>query len=53
VILSYLNLDWQPIPVIAKFVDIVVNGISARNYDINAYAQDPTSIKKELNMLKN
>jgi hypothetical protein len=44
--LSYLNLDWQPIPVIAKFVDIVVNGISARNYDINAYAQDPTSTQK-------
>tara|TARA_Y100000389_G_scaffold199606_1_gene238326 strand:+ start:1089 stop:3488 length:2400 start_codon:yes stop_codon:yes gene_type:complete len=44
--LSYLNLDWQPVPVISKFVDIVVNGISSRNYDINAFAQDPTSIKE-------
>ena len=39
--LSYLNLDWKPVPVIAKFVDIVVNGISGRNYEINAFAQDP------------
>ncbi len=44
--LSYLNLDWQPVPVISKFVDIVVNGISSRNYDINAFAQDPTSMKQ-------
>ena len=44
--LSYLNLDWQPVPVISKFVDIVVNGISSRNYAINAYAQDPTSMKE-------
>ena len=43
--LSYLNLDWQPVPVISKFVDIVVNGISSRSYSINAFAQDPTSIK--------
>jgi hypothetical protein len=44
--LSYLNLDWKPVPVIPKFVDIVVNGISQKNYDINAYAQDPESLKK-------
>ena len=47
--LSYLNLDWKPVPVIPKFVDIVVNGISQRNYDINAYAQDPESLKKRTN----
>ena len=28
--LSYLNLDWKPVPIIPKFVDIVVNGISER-----------------------
>ena len=44
--LSYLNLDWKPVPVIPKFVDIVVNGMSQRNYDIKAYAQDPESIMK-------
>jgi len=43
--LSYLNLDWKPVPVISKFVDIVVNGISQRSYDINAYAQDPVCSK--------
>jgi len=44
--LSYLNLDWTPVPIISKFVDIVVNGMSQRNYDIKAYAQDPTSSAK-------
>ena len=41
-----MNLDWKPVPVIPKFVDIVVNGISQKNYDIKAYAQDPDSMKK-------
>mgnify|MGYP003642863059 CR=1 FL=1 len=44
--LSYLNLDWQPVPILSKFVDIVVNGISQKSYDIKAYAQDPNSVKK-------
>ena len=44
--LSYLNLDWKPVPILSKFVDIVVNGISGKSYDIKAYAQDPQSIKK-------
>ena len=43
--LSYLNLDWQPVPILSKFVDIVVNGISQKSYDIKAYAQDPESVK--------
>jgi hypothetical protein len=44
--LSYLNLDWKPVPILSKFVDIVVNGISKKSYDIKAYAQDPFSVKK-------
>ena len=44
--LSYLNLDWKPVPIIPKFVDIVVNGMSERAYDIKAYSQDSASIKK-------
>jgi len=44
--LSYLNLDWKPVPILSKFVDIVVNGISGKTYDIKAYAQDPQSIEK-------
>ena len=46
--LSYLNLDWKPVPVISKFVDIVVNGISQKTYDIKAFAQDPESLKKRV-----
>ena len=45
--LSYLNLDWKPVPVIPKFVDILVNGISEKEVEVKAYAQDPSSIKKE------
>ncbi len=44
--LSYLNLDWKPVPIIPKFVDIVVNGMSDRLYDIKAFSQDPASIKQ-------
>ena len=44
--LSYLNLDWKPVPILSKFVDILTNGISNKDYDIKAYAQDPESVKK-------
>ena len=44
--LSYLNLDWKPVPIISKFVDIVVNGISDRTYDVKAYSQDPYGVSK-------
>ena len=44
--LSYLNLDWTPVAIIPKFVDIVVNGMSEKIYDIKAYAQDPASQRK-------
>ena len=43
--LSYLNLDWKPVPIIPKFVDIVVNGIAQKKYDLKAYAQDPTALQ--------
>jgi len=44
--LSYLNLDWKPVPIIPKFVDIVVNGISERSFDIKAFSQDPFGVEK-------
>ena len=44
--LSYLNLDWKPVPIIPKFVDIVVNGMSDRVFDIKAFSQDSISIDK-------
>ena len=51
--LSYLNLDWKPVPIIPKFVDIVVNGIAERMYDIKAYSQDPHSTKARTNYMDN
>ena len=47
--LSYLNLDWKPVPIISKFVDILTNGISNKDYDINVFAQDPDSVEKRTN----
>ena len=44
--LSYLNLDWTPVPIIPKFVDIVVNGMSDRLFKVKAYAQDAMSQQK-------
>lgn len=44
--LSYLNLDWTPVPIIPKFVDIVVNGMSDRLFRVKAYAQDAMSQSK-------
>ena len=44
--LSYLNLDWKPVPIIPKFVDIVVNGMAQRNYEINCFSQDAYGISK-------
>ena len=44
--LSYLNLDWTPVPILPKFVDIVVNGLSERIFKVKAYAQDALSQAK-------
>jgi hypothetical protein len=45
--LSYLNLDWTPVPIIPKFVDIVVNGMSNRLFTAKAQAQDAMSQAKK------
>ena len=50
--LSYLNLDWKPVPIISKFVDIVVNGIAERTYDIKAHSQDPFGVKKRTDYME-
>ena len=44
--LSYLNLDWKPVPIIPKFVDIVVNGMSERMFNVKAYSQDQYGVEK-------
>ena len=49
--LSYLNLDWTPVPIIPKFVDIVVNGMTNREYQIKAYSQDPYGVEKRTNYM--
>jgi len=51
--LSYLNLDWTPVPIISKFVDIVVNGIAERLYDVKAYSQDPFGVVKRTQYMQN
>jgi len=50
--LSYLNLDWTPVPIIPKFVDIVVNGIAERGYDLRAYSQDPYGVQKRTDYME-
>ena len=50
--LSYLNLDWKPVPIIPKFVDIVVNGIAERTYDVKAYSQDPYGVEKRTDYME-
>ena len=45
--MSHINLDWTPVPIIPKFVDIVVNGMNDRLFEVKAYAQDAMSIDKK------
>ena len=44
--MSHINLDWTPVPIIPKFVDIVVNGMNDRLFQVKAYAQDAMSAEK-------
>ena len=50
--LSYLNLDWTPIPILPKFVDIVVNGISNRLFAVKANAVDKVASDKKSQYIK-
>lgn len=44
--LSYLNLDWKPVAVLSKFVDIVVNGMTDKGYQVKSFATDPFAVKQ-------
>jgi hypothetical protein len=44
--LSYLNLDWKPVAVLSKFVDIVVNGMTDKGYEIKSFATDPYAVSQ-------
>ena len=50
--LSYLNLDWKPVPIVSKFVDIVVNGMSQRSYEVNAFSQDSYGVSKRTDYME-
>ena len=50
--LSYLNLDWTPVPIIPKFVDIVVNGMAERKFDIKAFSQDAYGVEKRTDYMQ-
>ena len=51
--LSYLNLDWKPVPILSKFVDIVVNGMTDKGYEINSFASDPFATQQRTNFAFN
>lgn len=44
--LSYLNLDWKIVPIIPKFVDIIVNGITERQFKVRANSIDEYGVSK-------
>ena len=51
--LSYLNLDWKPVPVLSKFVDIVVNGMTEKGYELKSFASDPFALKQRTDFAAN
>ena len=51
--LSYLNLDWTPVPIVPKFVDIVVNGMQDRPMAVKAQAVDPSSVADRKDYIEN
>ncbi len=51
--LSYLNLDWKPVAVLSKFVDIVVNGMTDKGYEIKSFASDPYALKERTDYTAN
>lgn len=51
--LSYLNLDWNIVPVIPKFRDLLINGMAQRDYSIKAQAVDPVSSENKMKYREN
>jgi hypothetical protein len=51
--LSYLNLDWKPVATLSKFVDIVVNGMTDKGYEIKSFASDPFALQERTNFAFN
>ena len=42
---SYMNIDWTPVSIIPKFVDVICGGMNNQEYEIKATAIDPISEK--------
>tara|TARA_R100000008_G_C3583311_1_gene170198 strand:- start:189 stop:2600 length:2412 start_codon:yes stop_codon:yes gene_type:complete len=40
---SYMNIDWTPVSIIPKFVDVICGGINNQEHEIMATAIDPLS----------
>jgi len=51
--LSYLNLDWKIVPILPKFVDIIVNGMTDKGYEIKSFATDPFALKQRTDFVFN
>ena len=49
---SYLNIDWTPVSIIPKFVDVIVNGMVNQEYETKAEATDPVAANKRLEKKK-
>ena len=49
---SYLNIDWSPVSIVPKFVDVIVNGMVNQEYDIKAKTIDPVAANERLEKKK-
>ena len=45
---SYLNLDWSPVSIVPKFVDVINSSISNQDYDVLCSALDPVAQDKKM-----
>jgi len=45
---SYLNIDWTPVSIIPKFVDVIVNGMVNQEYDVKAKSIDPIAANERM-----
>ena len=43
---SFMNLDWSVVPIVPKFVDVVVGSLTNQDYKIICTAIDPVSTQK-------
>jgi len=49
---SYLNIDWTPVSIIPKFVDVIINGMVNQEYDVKAKSIDPIAAAERLDKKK-